>query len=263
MASRKFAELSGPAVTSTLTDRSILIVPIGAIEHHGPHLPLITDSLMAESIVEAAVAAGVDAGLDLWQLPTLSIGKSDEHFWAPGTLWYSASTLMSTLEDLGRSLTTTPAKKLVFLNGHGGNIALLQVAVRQLRRLFGLQTFVMPGSARQGAGTGVDGQPDEFGQGIHGGFSETSLVMHLRPDLVDASLFARNVPEGIVDFQHIGFNGKPVSFGWLSNDFGPSGVIGDPTGANAEEGARLFDASITFAVEALTEIDRFTLPFPR
>jgi creatinine amidohydrolase len=257
--SRKFAELSGPAVSTTLTESSILIVPIGAIEHHGPHLPLITDALMAEAAATAAVEAGVAAGLDLWQLPTLSVGKSDEHYWAPGTLWLSASTLMSVLEDIGRSVATTPANKIVFMNGHGGNIALLQVANRQLRRLFGLQTFTMP-ALRIGAGTGAGGEPDEFGQGIHGGYAETSAVMHLRPDLVDESLFARNVPEYMAGFEQLGFNNKPVSFGWISDDFGPIGVIGDPTGANAEAGKRGFDSSIELAVAALTEIDRFTLP---
>ncbi len=259
MARRLFAELSGPAVSTTLTDRSILIVPIGAIEHHGPHLPLITDALMAEAAASAAVSAGVEAGLDLWQLPTLSVGKSDEHYWAPGTLWLSASTLMSVLEDIGRSVANTPATKIVFMNGHGGNIALLQVANRQLRRMFGLQTFTMP-ALRIAAGTGADGEPDEFGQGIHGGYAETSAIMHLRPDLVDESLFARNVPEYMADFEQIGFNAKPVSFGWISDDFGPSGVIGDPTGANAEAGKRGFDTSIELAVAALHEIDRFTLP---
>ncbi|CAN5391192.1 creatininase family protein [soil metagenome] len=259
MASRLFAELSGPAISTTLTEKSILIQPIGAIEHHGPHLPLVTDALMAESAATAAITVGVEAGLDLWQLPTVSVGKSDEHYWAPGTLWLSASTLMSVLEDIGRSVATTPAKKIVFMNGHGGNVALLQVANRQLRRLFGLQTFTMP-AMRIAAGTGQDGEPDEFGQGIHGGYAETSAIMHLRPDLVDESLFARNVPEYMADFEQLGFNAKPVSFGWLSDDFGPSGVIGDPTGANAEAGKRGFDASIELAVASLQEIDRFTLP---
>ena len=259
VAHRLFAELSGPAVSTTLSTRSILIVPIGAIEHHGPHLPLITDALMAEAAATAAVAAGVAAGLDLWQLPTLSVGKSDEHYWAPGTLWLSATTLMSVLEDIGRSVTTTPANKIVFMNGHGGNVALLQVANRQLRRMFGLQTFTMP-ALRIGAGIGKDGEPDEYGQGIHGGYAETSAIMHLRPDLVDESLFERNVPEYMADYEQLGFNAKPVSFGWISNDFGPSGVIGDPTGANAEAGRLGFESSIDLAVAALHEIDRFTLP---
>jgi creatinine amidohydrolase len=258
---RFLAELPGSAVATTLTAESILVVPIGAVEHHGPHLPLMTDALIAESVATAAVERGAATRLDVWQLPTLSISKSDEHHWAPGTLWLTADTLMSVLRDLGRSIAATPAKKVVFLNGHGGNTALLQVAVRELRRLYGLQTFSAP-AGRVAAGSGADGEPDEFGMGIHAGYGETSIVMHLRPDLVHESLFERNVPEHIAGFQQIGFNGYPVSFGWLSDDFGPSGVVGDPTGSTAAAGAVMFERSVTLAVEALEEISRFSPTAP-
>jgi creatinine amidohydrolase len=255
--SRLLAELSGPAVASTLTSDSVIVVPIGAVEHHGAHLPLITDALLAESIASAAVERGASAGLDLWQLPTLSYGKSDEHYWAPGTMWLRWETLIPTLVDIGRSVANTPARRIVFMNGHGGNTALLQVANRELRRLFGLMTFTM-GAGYVRAGSGRNGEPDELGFGIHGGHSETSLVMHLRPDLVDISLAERHVPEHMVPLEFIGFNGYPVTFGWLSNDFDDSGVIGDPTGASAEAGAVIFEESVERAVAALTEISRFT-----
>lgn len=254
--SRLLAELSGPAAGAALTEDSILVLPLGAIEHHGPHLPLATDALVAEASASAAVQRAADLGLDVWQLPTLSITKSDEHSWAPGTLWLTPETLLSTLVDIGRSITQTKARTLVFLNGHGGNVALVNVALRELRRRFGLRTFFMP-AANVPATGGGEGFPEELGLGIHAGYAETSLVMHLRPDLVDESLFARNVPEHIADFAHIGFNGKKVTFGWLSNDFGPSGVVGDPNGASAEAGAKLFADSVDFVVEALQEISRF------
>ncbi|MET1005972.1 MAG: creatininase family protein, partial [Propionibacteriaceae bacterium] len=144
MATRKLVELSGTAVSETLTSESVIIIPTGAVEHHGPHLPLVTDALLAEALATAAVDAGVEEGLDLWILPTLTYTKSDEHFWAPGTMWLRYETLMSTLVDLGRSVAATPARRLVFMNGHGGNSALLQVANRELRRQFGLATFTMP-----------------------------------------------------------------------------------------------------------------------
>lgn len=258
---RLLAELPGSDVASTLTAESIVVVPTGAIEHHGPHLPLLTDSLLSESVAAAAVTRAAEGGLDVWQAPTLTITKSDEHSWAPGTLWLTASTLLSVLTDLGRSVALTPARTIVFLNGHGGNAALLQVANRELRRLYGLRTFTMP-ATRVAAGDGQDGRPDEFGMGIHAGYAETSIVMHLRPDLVDQTLFARNVPDHVAGFQHIGFNGFPVTFGWLSNDFGPSGVIGDPTGATAADGARLFEQSADLAAEALGEIGRFSFRTP-
>lgn len=254
---RALADLPGSAVATTLTADSLLVLPVGAIEHHGPHLPLRTDALIAESVAGAAVDGATATGLDAWLLPTLSVTKSDEHAWAPGTLWLSADTLMDVLRDLGRSIAATPAKKLVFLNGHGGNIALLQVANRELRRRFGLQPFTMP-SGIQRAGRGTDGESDELGFGIHAGFAETSIVMHLAPDLVHPQAFQRNVPEHLAELDLLGFNGRPVTFGWLSNDFGPSGVIGDPTGASAAAGERLFTDSVDFAVRALAQIARYS-----
>lgn len=257
MAGRKLAELAGSAVAETLTAESLVIIPTGAIEHHGPHLPLVTDALLAETMATAAVEQGVADGLDLWLLPTLTYTKSDEHHWAPGTMWLTYDTLMSTLIDLGRSVAATPARKLVFMNGHGGNSALLQVANRELRRRFGLITFSMPAGIQR-AGTGVGDGADELGQGIHAGHGETSLVMHVRPDLVNLGLAERHVPEHIAKLDYIGFNNKPVSFGWLSDDFGPSGVIGDPTQASAEAGKVIFDASVAGSVAALHEIAAFT-----
>jgi len=102
----------------------------------------------------------------------------------------------------------------------------------------------------------VDG-PDERGFGIHGGHGETSLILHLRPDLVDMTLADRWVPDHMANLEYIKFNGGPVSFGWLSNDFGPSGVIGDATGATAEHGRTIFDRAVANGVASLTEIAGF------
>ena len=255
--SRLLAELSGPETARVLGPDSVLVLPTGAMEHHGPHLPLITDALIAESVATAAVERAAAAGLDVWQLPTLTYTKSDEHSWASGTMWVSANTLLATLVDIGRSVATTPARRLVFLNGHGGNTALLSVALREIRRLHGLLTFAMPAGV-QIAGAGGGNEPDEHGLGIHAGYGETSLVLHLRPDLVDMAQARRTVPTHIADLTHLGFNGTTAQFGWLSNDFGPDGVIGDPTGATAAAGSALFDASIDRAVDVLTEIAAFT-----
>ncbi|MDQ4138543.1 MAG: creatininase family protein [Actinomycetota bacterium] len=262
MTSRRLAELAGPVVSELLTEESIVVLPTGAIEHHGPHLPLATDALIAEAVATAAVERATASGLDVWQLPTLSYTKSDEHHWAPGTMWLRAETLLATLVDLGNAVASTPARKLVFLNGHGGNTALLQVANRELRRRFGLTTFSMPAGV-QSAGKGGGSEPDELGFGIHAGYSETSVVLHLRPDLVDLTRAERNVPEHLGRFRHIGFNGRPVAFGWTSDDFGTSGVIGDPTDASAQAGARMFERGVDFAVECLTEIAAFSFaPIP-
>jgi len=251
---RRLDERSGPWVAEHLTADSVVVVPTGAIEHHGPHLPLATDRIMAEAVAAAAVERAAAAGVDAWLLPSLAYTKSDEHAWAPGTMWLSAETFHATLVDLGRSIAATPARRVVFLNGHGGNVAPLGVALRELRRRFGLQTFftgirVPPGDGDEGG--------DELGMGIHGGHGETSLLLHLRPDLVDLAAAERAVPEHLLDTPMIGFAGTPVTFGWLSDDFGSGGVIGDPTRANAAHGAALFEASVDQAARALGEVARF------
>ncbi|GIG29230.1 creatininase family protein [Cellulomonas marina] len=254
-AGRRLAELSGPAAAAALGPGSVVVLPTGAVEHHGPHLPLLTDQIMADRVAAEAVDRAAAAGVDAWVLPTLAYTKSDEHAWAPGTMWLRAETFLQTVVDLGRSVAAAGAERLVFLNGHGGNVAPLGVALREVRRLTGLRTFLVPALV---AAPPPDGEGlDELGLGIHGGAAETSMLLHLRPDLVDLSTAERWVPEHLAASELIGFHGKPVTFGWLSDDFGPAGVLGDPTQATAAYGARLYEASVALAVAALTEIAAF------
>ena len=162
--------------------------------------------------------------------------------------------MLAVLDDIGRCVAMTPAERLVFFNGHGGNSALLNVANRELRLQFGLQTFLThPGVPPDQGG---ESPANELGMGVHGGTGETSQMLHLRPDLVDMSAAHRQIPEALASNRHVRFGGR-VSFGWLSDDFGPSGVIGDPTAATAELGKQQFEASVAMFVEALHEISSF------
>lgn len=252
---RHFADLRAPQIAEAISERSVFVLPIGAIEQHGPHLPLSTDAIVAHEVAERTVAARGDE-LDLWLLPTLSYSKSNEHAWSPGTMWLSLDTLQSVLDDIGRCLATLPARKLVFLNGHGGNSTLLGTANRELRLRHGLATFLAhPGVPADQGGLSAE---HEHGMGIHGGHDETSMMLHLRPELVDMSLATRNVPEWMRTNRYVRFGGK-VGFGWLSNDFGTDGHIGDPTAANAEHGAVLLDAAVTAFGEALAEVAAWPL----
>jgi creatinine amidohydrolase len=133
--------LRAPELDRLITDRSILVQPLGAVEQHGPHLPFNTDLLIADRVATAAVER-VGADLDAWLLPTLAYTKSNEHAWSSGTIWLSADTLLRVLDDIGRCVAMTPARRLVFMNGHGGNSALVAVANRELRLKHGLMTFL-------------------------------------------------------------------------------------------------------------------------
>lgn len=253
---RRLDHLSGPEVLRRLGPGSVLVLPTGAIEHHGEHLPLATDAIMAERLAERIVDAAVGDGHDVWLLPTLAYTKSDEHAWAPGTLTLSPATFQATLVDLGRSIARTPARTVLFYNGHGGNVAPLGIALRDLRRRFGLRTFAE--GIRVPSGDGVSGA-DEHLFGIHGGHGETSLMLHLAPELVAMERAARAVPETLTGFSRIGFAGAPVQFGWLSDDFGGGGVLGDPTSATAEHGAALAAELVESARASIAEIVRWPI----
>lgn len=251
--SRLLGDLSAPQLTAELTAESIIVLPLGAIEQHGPHLPLNTDFVVADAVARAAVEKfGVET--NAWLLPTLPFTKSNEHAWSPGTMWLSAQTMMAVIDDLGRSIASTAAKKVMFINGHGGNSALTAMMNRELRLKYGLQTFLA--HPHMPADQGGSSAESELGMGVHGGVDETSVMLHLRPDLVDLSLAVRRVPEGLAKNEQVKFGGR-VAFGWLSNDFFAEGHIGDPTGASAELGSRMFAAAVDSLGVAMREISRF------
>lgn len=252
-AHRRFSELRAPRIGDVVTSDSIIVVPLGAIEQHGPHLPMNTDFVVAEAAA-AAVVDKVGEEVDAWLLPALPYTKSNEHAWSAGTIWLSASTMMAVIDDIGRSVASTAARKIVFINGHGGNSALVAMMNRELRLKHGLQSFLA--HPHMPADQGGSSAASELGMGIHGGMDETSVMLHLRPDLVDMSLAVRRIPEALADNEHVRFGGR-VAFGWMSNDFFPDGHIGDPTGATAEIGATMFDSAVAGLCDAMREISRF------
>ncbi|MCH9837244.1 creatininase family protein [bacterium] len=255
-ASRRLDELRAPDLNRLVTDRSIFVQPLGAVEQHGPHLPFNTDLVIADRVATAAVErVGVEH--DVWLLPPLAYTKSNEHAWSSGTIWLSADTLLRVLDDIGRCVAKTPARRLVFMNGHGGNSALVDVANRELRLRHGLMTFLAhPGVPPDQGGISA---ADEHGLGIHGGTDETSIMLHLAPELVDMTAAVRNIPAELINNRHVRFGGS-VGFGWLSSDFGSDGHIGDPTTATAERGGDLFEAAVASFCHALKEISEFSLP---
>jgi creatinine amidohydrolase len=255
--SRLWAELTTEDVAGLPKDRTVAVQPIGAVEQHGPHLPLITDALTAEAIARTAVEGlGPDSGV--WVLPTLHYGKSTEHLGRAGTIAMSTATLNSVCMDLGESLAASGVRKLVFVNGHGGQPSLLDVAARDIRHRFGLEVFsIMP--SRFGLPDGVE-DPDPFG--IHGGYVETSLVLGIAPGLVRMD---KAIADGLVvgelyaKQRHLTLEGV-VPTAWLIDDVSASGVVGDPAGASAETGRLLLEHWSGLLGEALIEVQAFAFP---
>jgi creatinine amidohydrolase len=256
MTARFEIDLAGPSLAASVGEESLFIQPIGAVEHHGPHLPLGTDSIVVDELAKAVM--GERADLDLVMLPTLSYGLSTEHIWAPGTITLSTSTVLAVLGDVAESVVRAGGKRLAFLNGHGGNTHLLRVAIREIRAATGLATFIVSGGLPPDNG-GPPTDPREEGLGIHGGIGETSVMLYLKPELVDMDKAERSVPSWVHDYRYLGF-GKAAEFAWLSSDLSPSGVVGDPTLADAELGEKTFASSVTGLGEVLEELMGFHFP---
>jgi len=233
--------------------RMIAVLPVAAVEQHGPHLPVGVDTQIMRGYLDRVVER-LPQDLPCLFLPIQQIGASLEHTGFPGTLSLPAEVAIRAWTAIGESVARAGCRKLVILNAHGGNSALLNVANRELRLHHGLMTFLThPGVPADQGGTSPAG---ELGMGVHGGTDETSMMLHLAPHLVDMSKAERRVPEGMADNRYVRFGGR-VSFGWLSNDFFPDGYIGDPTPATAELGRTLFDGSVQAFCEALAEIAVF------
>ena len=236
-----WADLPAPAFRD-LPAGLVAVLPLGATEQHGPHLPLSVDS----DIVGAVAARMLDRlspDQSVLVLPALTITKSDEHADFPGTLALSAETLLAVVREIGACVAAAGVTRLVLFNGHGGNTALLQIAIRDLRRRHELIAVVCSWS---GFADWTGWDADALSRDIHAGDSETSAMLALAPARVAmdrARDFRSALDAWARDVPQIGLGGKPVQPGWLAQDMHPEGACGNAAAATADKGAELIDSA--------------------
>ena len=247
---RLLGELTYQDVSKNIGARSVLILPVGSIEQHGPHLPLNTDVVIAERLAARIVARWGEA-LDLWRLPTIAVSLAREHEWAPGTLSLSVEGMTALVRDLGRTIgRALPTRNLLILNGHGGNRGILEALVRDLRIDFGLNVCVFhPAALSDGKAAG--GVPE-----IHGGKNETSLMLALAPNLVRRERIASAGKIADADLAEESILDLSVTWPWSSDDvrLATQGVIGGPCDAAAEFGEQLIEAAVAAAGRILEQL---------
>jgi len=251
--SRNFAYLNWKQVEALPRETTLLILPTAAIEQHGHHLPLATDTLINNLLLGHALAK-LPAAAPVYALPPVHYGKSNEHIGFPGTLSVSASTFMAVVRDLGASLSSAGFRKLALYNTHGGNTSLVDVMARDLRAEFKLRTFAVHGSA----GVKFEGlSAQERAWGFHAGEVETAFLLASVPELVDPSAYTANYIAHVDKPETLMPENAPATFAWLTRDIAASGVLGDPRPATAENGARWIDQASTKLAAAFEAMLRF------
>ncbi|MGA3088400.1 MAG: creatininase family protein [Terriglobales bacterium] len=252
---RNFAYLNWKQVDALSRESTLLVLPTAAIEQHGHHLPLATDTLINSLLLGHALGK-LPADLPVYALPPVHYGKSNEHVGFPGTLSMSATTFMAVLRDLGASLSKARFQKLVLYNTHGGNTALIDVMARDLRVDFGLRTFALHGS---GGIPLEDLSAQEKAYGFHAGEVETALLLASVPELVDRSAYTVNYIADVARPDLLLPENAAATFAWLTRDIAPSGVMGDPRPATAEKGSRWLEQAATRLAAALQAMASFPI----
>lgn len=230
-----WGEFKAADFTKVDAEATIAVIPVAAIEQHGPHLPLSTDADIMQGMI-GEVADLLPATLDARFLPVQTVGKSNEHIYAAGTLSLTAATLIAAWTELGASIATTGIRKVVIVTSHGGNEEIMAIVTRELRVRFDMLAVKSSWGRFGYPDTLYD--DDEIRLGIHGGDIETSLMLHFRPDLVDmskASNFASSFAAAEEKFELLRPHGTH-SFAWIASDLNRDGVVGDASAATAEKG---------------------------
>ncbi len=232
-----------PAMTrgriATLPDKAWapVLLATGAIEQHGPHLPVAVDSLLGQMWIGELIKH-LPPGASCYVAPPITIGKSNEHVGFPGTLMISRDTLREQILLVARQIAAWAFRSLIIVNTHGGNSAVLHSTMREVRAKLGLRCAFIGG----------DYQPDLSAQestyGFHAGEYETSLLLATAPRLVTMETALCHYPGHLEDPGELRPECAPATFAWASQDISPSGVMGDATAATAEKGARWRDGLV-------------------
>ena len=238
--------------------RTIAVFPTAAVEQHGPHLPVGTDTIINQGHLDL-LAERLPASLDVRVLPIQAIGKSNEHVWQVGTVSGTATTVIDHWTQIGLEVARTGIRKLVFVNSHGGNVSILDIVARELRVKAGMFAVKAAWSHFWPKDVYSD---IENRHGIHGGDSETSLVLHFRSELVDMSKaedFSSIAARDEQQYKHLRPTGM-LSYAWIASDINPAGVAGEASKATADKGAATAGVAVDAFLELLREVESRPLP---
>lgn len=246
-------DLTSEDLRAVSAQRTVAVLPVAAVEQHGPHLPLGTDALINDGVLRRCMQQ-VRGDLSMLVLPAMNVGDSLEHSDFHGTLSIDSQVLMQSWLDIGRSVARAGVHKLILLNSHGGQVPLVDLVAVRLRAEQSM-LVARVNTFRLGVPEGSFSN-DELAHGIHGGEVETSLMLHLHPQLVRR--------EQLRDFESLGAHWatqgrllgveKPAGIGWMAQDLNAQGVCGNAAAADAGRGAQLLEHLAQALCQIVTEL---------
>ncbi|WP_017660082.1 creatininase family protein [Baaleninema simplex] len=252
-----------PYLTWTEIDRLankqnvVLVQPVGAIEQHGPHLPLIVDSAIGVAVLGKALDR-LEAEVPAYALPPLHYGKSNEHQHFPGTVSLSAETLLATLHDIADSLYRAGFRKLILMNSHGGQPQIMEIAATDIHAKYE-DFWVFPVFTWRVSDVYKSLVSEEERQlAMHAGDAETSLMLAVLPEWVRQSELVKEYPPPSPPGSRLAAKGA-LTFSWLTQDISQSGVVGDATAATKEKGERILDSLADGWKRLIREVYEFEL----
>jgi creatinine amidohydrolase len=236
--------------------RTVAVLPLGATEQHGPHLPLSVDQTLVDGIVGACLPH-LPADASVLFLPTQQVGYSPEHSAFAGTLTLPYETVLATWIALGECVARAGVSKLLLFNAHGGQVSLMDIAARELRARTGLIVYSCNWWSLP-LGDAVTGlfSAQEHRFGVHAGEIETSMMLALSPETVamrHARDFKSSSKERAARYPILG-NGTSAKLGWHMQDYNAEGAAGNASAATADKGRALVDAASRQLAAMLGEI---------
>ncbi len=240
--------------------RLVAVLPVAAVEQHGPHLPLSVDADLAQGVVQACLPhLSADSGAVF--LPAQVVGYSPEHTAFAGTLSLKAETVIRLWTEIAESVAAAGVKKLVLFNSHGGQVGLMDVVARDLRARLGMLVysvswFNLPLIDEAGRDLNALFSADEHRFGVHAGDVETSMMLALRPEAVRmdrAKNFESTSQERAARYAILG-NGKSAKLAWQMQDYNEQGAAGNAAVATQDKGAALVQAAGRSLARLLAEV---------